>query len=145
MVRPAACLMLLVALASGCAGTGVSRIFHPGSAYAQQREAERFDPFPAADVGPEMWARPLAYIRPATLTERSQNEITFEERFGQPAPPGTYKLPKTPLYRQQIPYVPGAAPPAVGMIAPPPAGTVIPQGTPVVPLPPGTPAPPFTP
>ncbi len=130
--------MLSIALASGCAGTSVSRIFHPGSAYAQQREAERFDPFPVTDVAPDMAARPLAYMRPATLTERSQNETSFEERFGQPAPPGTYKLPRTPLYRQQIPYVPGAAPPPVGTIAPP-------ATAPVVPLPPGAAAPPFTP
>ena len=114
--RLAICSLALVS-ASSCAGTSVSRIFHPGSAAYQQREAEKLDPFPATEIGPDTAARPLAYIRPAWETERSQNEDTFEERFRQASPPGTYKPPRPPISRQQIIYDPNQ--PSIPQLAPP--------------------------
>jgi hypothetical protein len=116
---------LLAALAScwGCAGTGVSPILHPGPASYQQAQAQKFDPFPLSDTGPDMAARPLAYIQTQTQAQRSQDSLTFQERFGQLPPPGLYKEPGG-RQLQQIPYVPpqGALPPP-GVLPPPPAAS----------------------
>ena len=123
MILRYALLLSFVCALCGCAGTGISKVFHPGPAEFQRDEAETFDPFPMTDVAPEMaGSRPLAYLRPATETERAQNEGTFEERFGQPAPPGTYRAPRTPFGRQQIQYVPGPPPPGAAPAFNPPAG-----------------------
>jgi hypothetical protein len=99
--------LLLIALGSlpGCAGTVPSKIFHPGPAWMQQKEAEKYDPYPLPDVGPDMAARPLAFIRPASETERAQDATTFEERYGQPPPPGIYRPPRSSS-GPQIQYVP---------------------------------------
>ena len=71
----------------------------------QQKEAEKYDPYPLPDVGPDMAARPLAFIRPASETERAQDATTFEERYGQPPPPGIYRPPRSSS-GPQIQYVP---------------------------------------
>jgi hypothetical protein len=134
----------LVCALCGCAGTGISKIFHPGPAEFQRDEAETFDPFPMTDVAPEMGgARPLGYMRPASETERAQNEGSFESRFGQPAPPGTFRAPRTPFGRQQIQYVPGPPPAGAAPAFNPPAAAPPLFGSPPV-VQPGF-APPFVP
>lgn len=104
-------LLATVALA-GCPSIQGPGYLHPGSAAYQQAQAERFDPFPQTDVGPDMAARPLAYMRPAPETERNQNATTFIERYGQPPPPGTYRAPRSVPGRQAVPYQLPPAPPA---------------------------------
>jgi hypothetical protein len=130
--RPAPAILFSVALGfcCGCAGTGVSRIFHPGPAAVQQAEAEKFDPFPS-DTGPDMAARPLSYIQQAPLAQRAQDALSFQERFGQAPPPGMYKVPGARKV-QQIPYTIPLPPPPLPQ-----------QQVPVLPPPPG--APPFNP
>lgn len=103
--------------ACGCAGVGHSKIFHPGPAEYQQRQAERFDPFPMTDVGPDMQARPRAFLRPAPENERVQNPDSYAEKFHQPPPPGVFRDQRANPGRQVLPYptLPAAptAPPAV--------------------------------
>ena len=106
-------LFVIVLLgACGCAGTGHSKIFHPGPAEYQQKQAERFDPFPMTDVGPDMQARPRDFIRPAPENERVQNPDAYDEKFHQPPPPGIYRPPRVSASRQVVPYPAMSAPPA---------------------------------
>jgi hypothetical protein len=107
-----ALLSICLATAVGCANTQVSRIFHPGSAEYQQTQAQQFDPYILPDIGPDVanQNRPQNFLRPAPEAERIQNEQTFEERFGQASPPGTYRPPRGTTLRQTIPFVPGPPP-----------------------------------
>jgi hypothetical protein len=113
MIRRYASLSIVLVLGSGCADFSASPIFHPGPAWYQQAQAQRFDPYPMVDVAPEVvGGRPLAYIRPAPQTELVQDSISFQERYGQPPPPGIYKPPRGTVAQQQIQYVtPGLPPP----------------------------------
>jgi hypothetical protein len=106
--------VFLVALAglSGCAGTAMPRLRHPGSAEYQQGRAERFDPYPLPDVGPTIvGGRPLQFDHPAPENERAQNETSFMERYHQPPPPGLYKSQRPSAARQAITYVPAPVAP----------------------------------
>jgi hypothetical protein len=103
------CLMIVAA--TGCPNLKGPGYLHPGTAAYQQGEAQRFDPFPETDVGPDMAARPLAYMRPAPETERNQNAVTFTERYGTAPPPGIYRPTRTVPGRMSVPYLP--APPPV--------------------------------
>lgn len=125
MTRRHVLLLFSLLAASGCADIEPSRILHPGPAWYQQDQAQKFDPYPATDIGPEVaGGRPLAYMRPAPENERVQNATTYMERYRQMPPPGLYRPPREPALQQAIPYgAPGAlpvAPPAPAMeIAPP--------------------------
>jgi hypothetical protein len=45
-------------------------LYHPGPANHQRAVAERYDPYPSPDAGPEIvGGRPLGYQRPLTETE----------------------------------------------------------------------------
>lgn len=110
MVLRRSLLCLVVALAAGCPNLQGPGYLHPGPAWYQQQQAQRFDPYPATDVGPDMAARPLAYLRPAPETERNQNATTFVERFGTAPPPGLYRPPRTVPGRQEVPFVPAPMP-----------------------------------
>jgi hypothetical protein len=150
---------LVVLAPAGCADVAVPRILHPGSEEYQQVRAEQFDPYPLPDVGPEIvGGRPLQYIKPAPWAERVQSDLTYVERFHQPAPPGLYKPSRATGSRQGIVYpVPGAQPLNVQPLVVPPAAapatvpSTVPSMAPppaaapgVVPLPQGA-APPFEP
>ncbi len=136
--------LVLVAL-WGCAGTEVSRIFHAGPADYQRAQAERFDPYPLPDIGPEVGGgRPLDFIRPMPENERVQNVQSFEDRFGQAPPPGTYRPIRGSGARQIVPFVPAPLPPPPGVVPPgiappgvvtPPANQLPPDIT--IPPPPG--------
>jgi hypothetical protein len=141
MNRCHALLWLAPLLVCGCANIAAPRILHPGSEEYQQARAERFDPYPLPDVGPEIvGGRPLQYIKPAPWAERVQDDLTFEERFKQPAPPGLYKPPRSTNGRRGVLYpMPAAVPLGVQPLVVPPPGQ-----PPVVALPEGT-APPFSP
>jgi hypothetical protein len=96
----------------GCGSIAAPKIFHPGSAEYQQSRAQRWDPYPQTDVAPDIdGGRPRQYLRPAPQTERMQDEVTFEERFGQAAPQGTYRTPRTTIgNRQSIVFPPPGDP-----------------------------------
>jgi hypothetical protein len=100
---------------TGCAGLQGPGYLHPGTAQYQQNQAQRFDPYPATDVGPDMAARPLAYIRPAPENERVQNVDSYMKRYHQPPPVEIYKPPRTVV----SPPPPGVFPNAVETTAPP--------------------------
>lgn len=102
--------VLMLLAVTGCPNLKGPGYLHPGTAAYQQAEAQRFDPFPETDVGPDMAARPLAYMRPAPETERNQNAMTFAERYGTAPPPGIYRAPRTVPGRVSVPYVPAPPP-----------------------------------
>jgi hypothetical protein len=75
---------------------------HPGRASYQRGAADKFDPYPSPDTGPEiLGGRPLGYTRPYTETEWGRRYAT-PDRAPQPA---------------IIPTLPGPAP---VITAPPP-------------------------
>ena len=69
------CLILAAALmlgAAGCRGMGPDWL-HPGPAEFQQSRAERFDPYPENETGPQIvGARPREYQKPATEPSRAR-------------------------------------------------------------------------
>jgi hypothetical protein len=97
-------LLAVIALcACGCADVAPPRVFHPGTMEYQQGRAQRFDPYPMTDMGPDLGGgRPLQYTRPAPLTELMQDEVSFAERYRQPAPPGTYRPTRSVGNRQGV-------------------------------------------
>lgn len=115
MTRRYALLSLALVGATGCAGLQGPGYIHPGTAQYQQNQAQRFDPFPATDVGPDMAARPLAFIRPAPENERVQNVDSYMKRYHQPPPVEQYRPPRTTV----APPPPGVFPNAVETTAPP--------------------------
>jgi hypothetical protein len=118
MMRRHALLSLALAGFAGCAGLQGPGYVHPGTAQYQQNQAQRFDPFPATDVGPDMAARPLAYMRPAPENERVQNVDSYMKRYHQPPPVEQYRPPRTMV----APPPPGVFPTAVETTAPPWSG-----------------------
>lgn len=62
-------------------------ICHPGSADVQQRRAQRFDPFPEPDTGPEMvGARPREFQIPESEVDRARRTRPLWRGTGLPAP-----------------------------------------------------------
>jgi hypothetical protein len=78
----------LLLVAPGCAPWfGWPDLLHPGSFAYQRWKAERFDPYPATDVGPmgsPAAMRPPWYETPVPLANRDIYSLT--NRFG-PEPP----------------------------------------------------------
>lgn len=75
MVRKLVWATLVVALASalGCRGTGMPQFFGPGSAKYQQTQAQRFDPYPETDIGPPVeGSRPDSFSAPPTEAYRGR-------------------------------------------------------------------------
>lgn len=84
-------MLILVALGlAGCStskpvtrpGTsgavGQSTLLSPGTAQQQQRQAERFDPYPDPRIGPEVvGGRPASYQRPATEVVQSRQTVPY--------------------------------------------------------------------
>lgn len=69
--RASAMALSLLALA-GCNLEG-PKLLHPGNAATQQKRAERFDPYPSPDIGPEVaGSRPRDYQVPRPETTRSR-------------------------------------------------------------------------
>jgi len=95
----------------GCPTMQGPGYIHPGSAQYQQSQAQRFDPYPATDVGPDMAARPLAYIRPAPENERVQNVDSYIKRYRQPPPLDLYRPPRAAITPPIIPFTPGTTAP----------------------------------
>ena len=70
------CMALTVLLASGfvgCRGVSPPHFFHPGTAQYQQSQAQRFDPYPENEPGPEVvGARPQEYEKPPAEVLRAR-------------------------------------------------------------------------
>jgi predicted small lipoprotein YifL len=65
--------VVLAAVVGGCAGLKGPSWFHPGSAPYQQKQAERFDPYPDNQLGPEVvGARPREYEKPVAEPQRAR-------------------------------------------------------------------------
>lgn len=58
---------------AGCANYSGPRWFNPGPVAYQRAEAERYDPYPDPNMGPEIiGGRPLSYEHPAPEPERGR-------------------------------------------------------------------------
>ena len=58
-------LSLTVAAGTGCRGTALPDVFHPGTLEQQRRSAERFDPYPENNLGPAVeGVRPRGFDQP---------------------------------------------------------------------------------
>jgi len=78
--------LLLACIASGCADM-LPNWCHPGGAPYQRKEAQRFDPYPIPDAGPDvLGGRPEGYDKPRDEVRQVQNPRSFAERYGQPPP-----------------------------------------------------------
>jgi hypothetical protein len=80
-----------VALLLGCAMSGCADMLpnwcHPGGAPYQRKEAQRFDPYPIPDAGPDvLGGRPEGFDKPRDEVRQVQNPRSFAERYGQPPP-----------------------------------------------------------
>jgi hypothetical protein len=82
---------------------------HPGTAEQQRADAERFDPFPDPEAGPEVvGGRPLGYTRPFS-------DVEWGRRFAPPPggiPPALPVVPSVPVYTNPFPSAALPAPPA---------------------------------
>jgi hypothetical protein len=84
---------------------------HPGTAAEQRADAERFDPYPDPDLGPEvLGGRPPGFTRPLTETEWARRYVPPPGAL-QPAPVLT--LPTAPVVTN-----PFSPPPVVQPTAP---------------------------
>ena len=70
------CLLLTTVVAvgvAGCRSVGPPNWLHPGPAVHQQSTAERFDPYPENEPGPEIvGARPREYQKPPPEPSRAR-------------------------------------------------------------------------
>ena len=64
---------------AGCAQTSRPKWLNPGSSERQAHQAERWDPYPEEDVGPEiLGGRPKGFEHPVAEPRRAR----WWERFG---------------------------------------------------------------
>jgi hypothetical protein len=82
-------------------------LYQPGTANQQRAVAEKFDPYPSPDTGPEVvGGRPLGYQRPLTETEWGRRYARPDGAL-QPAP--IPALPGPPVFTMPYPPAPAAA------------------------------------
>jgi hypothetical protein len=103
---------MLVVLASGCSPyVRWPNLYHPGPAGFQRAVADKYDPYPARDVGPEIeGGRPRDYQRPLNETEWGRR---YARPGGavQPVPVPTFSAPPPPIFSSpQYPPAAAAAP-----------------------------------
>ncbi|MCR4412087.1 MAG: membrane or secreted protein [Thermoguttaceae bacterium] len=68
-----AAIAVLGGIVTGCASLRGPNWLHPGPAAYQQKQAERFDPYPDPDIGPEVvGSRPREYQKPRPEPERAR-------------------------------------------------------------------------
>jgi len=75
MNRPCSLLVaaVLAVAAGGCRSVGPPNWLHPGTAAHQQSKAERFDPYPENELGPEvLGGRPREYQKPPAEPARAR-------------------------------------------------------------------------
>ncbi|MGQ9575161.1 MAG: hypothetical protein ACUVUC_07575 [Thermoguttaceae bacterium] len=68
-------ILLVAALGAvgGCAGLKGPSWLHPGPAAYQQRQAERFDPYPDNQIAPEVvGGRPREFLNPPAEPQRAR-------------------------------------------------------------------------
>jgi hypothetical protein len=114
---PFVLLALTAVLAIGCSSPYIHwpNLYQPGTAEQQRAVAEKFDPYPSPDTGPEIvGGRPLGYTRPLTEEE-------WARRYASPggvlqtAPVPAF--PSAPVFT--TPY-PSTLPPVTAVPSPPP-------------------------
>jgi hypothetical protein len=72
---------ILILSSGGCAGLGRPNWCRPGTAPYQQAKAQRFDPYPDPDMGPEVvGGRPREFQKPIPETERARWTIPSSSR-----------------------------------------------------------------
>jgi hypothetical protein len=110
-------LLIAAAFVAGCNSPYMRwpDLYHPGTAAQQRAEAERFDPYPSPDAGPEVvGGRPLGYQRPLTEEE-------WARRYGSPMgalqPVPVPSFPGVPIITTPVPP-PGAVPAASPSLQP---------------------------
>jgi hypothetical protein len=85
-------LLVVVAIlagASGCSDMSPPDLFNAGPARYQQMRAQRFDPYPENDIGPEVvGGRPLGYQKPVAEPSRARWQLKnpFARRASQLPP-----------------------------------------------------------
>jgi hypothetical protein len=81
-------------------------LYHPGTASYQRAVAERYDPYPSPDAGPEIvGGRPLGYQRPLTETEWGRR---YARPNGALQPVPIPALPAAPVITTPYPSIPPA-------------------------------------
>ncbi len=76
---------------AGCSDIAPPNWLHPGPFNYQRAQAERTDPFPETDVGPEIvGGRPKDFQKPSAEPTRVQTEYSWAKRYGQP-PAGLFR------------------------------------------------------
>ena len=78
-------ITLIVLVAAGCQTTDTPDWYDPGSTEYQQSSAQRFDPYPEPDTGPEvMGGRPREFSEPTAEPSRARwdGASTWRKRFG---------------------------------------------------------------
>ena len=104
--------MCLPGFLSGCADIAPPNWFHPGPAEYQRAQAQRTDPYPEPDTGPEVvGARPREFQVPSAEPTRVQTEYSWSKRYG-PPPPGLFRSSGT--WPRTAPPVSYAAAPVYG-------------------------------
>jgi hypothetical protein len=94
-------------------------LYHPGTAAQQRAEADKFDPYPSPDTGPEIvGGRPLGYQRPYTEEEWGRR---YTSPGGVLTPALVPALPAAPIIT--TPYPP-ASPALPAPTAPPPGSPI---------------------
>ena len=111
-LRHICCVLLMLATlpVAGCYSPYMRwpELYHPGTANQQRAVAEKYDPYPSPDAGPEVvGGLPPGYERPLSETEWGRRYARPDGPL-QPAPIPT--LPAPPVFTTPYP----AAPPAQG-------------------------------
>ncbi len=78
-----ASILVVLLSATGCAGVSGPNWFNPGPAQFQQAQANRFDPYPEDDLGPELvGVRPRDFQEPRAEPTRARwNPLTWLRGF----------------------------------------------------------------
>lgn len=119
---------LLSAVLAGCTNVAPPDWCHPGSAMYQRAQAERSDPYPLPDTGPEVvGGRPRDFQVPHLEPARDQTEFAWSRNYGRP-PAGLFRSssmsPRAPVPRYA--GLPGAYGPPVYAGGAYPPGAVYP-------------------
>jgi hypothetical protein len=114
-------MLLLTLTSAGCSPyIRMPNFAQPGTAAQQRADAERFDPYPDPDAGPEVvGGRPPGFTRPLTQEEWAER---YAPRRGALQPAAIPSLPGAPVFTNPFP------PSTATTFTPPPAFT-----SPVVP------------
>lgn len=71
------CTVFLLGSQGGCSPTiRMPQLLHPGPAGYQLQNAEKFDPYPIVDMGPEIeGGRPIDFVQPRSEVEQARTQL----------------------------------------------------------------------